>query len=159
MVLMLVLVGMICPCLVQEAQEPPRQKDLTELTIDELMNVEITTPPRKEQKLIDTPRPSSSFLPEDIRRSGGAVDPRSPPDGPGVQVAQLDANKWAVLLPRLQRAFANKLLVLMDGRSVYDPLFSGSSGTSRTRFWRTSSGSRSSAVPAPRCGAPTPSTA
>jgi iron complex outermembrane receptor protein len=109
----------------QEPQEPPRQKDLTELTIDELMNVEITTPSRKEQKLIDTPSAVFVILPDDIRRSGARSIPEALRMAPGLEVAQLDASKWAISCRGFNGRFANKLLVLMDGRSVYTPIFSG----------------------------------
>jgi len=106
-------------------QEQPKPKDLTELTIEELMKVELTTPSRKEQKLIDTPSAVFVILPEDIRRSGARSIPDALRMAPGIQVAELDANKWAVSSRGFNGRFANKLLVLMDGRSVYTPIFSG----------------------------------
>ena len=106
-------------------QEPPRPSDLTGLTIEELMKVEITTPARKEQKLMDTPSAVFVILPEDIRRSGARSIPEALRMAPGLQVARLDANKWAISSRGFNSRFSNKLLVLMDGRSVYTPLFSG----------------------------------
>jgi len=44
---------------------------------------------------------------------------------PGLQVARIDASKWAISARGFNNRFANKLLVLIDGRSVYSPLFSG----------------------------------
>src|SRR5262245_20701574 len=107
-------------------QEPqPRPPDLTGLSIEELMKVEVTTPARKEQKLMDTPSAVFVILPEDIRRTGARSIPEALRMAPGVQVAQLDANKWAVSTRGFNGRFANKLQVLMDGRSVYTPIFSG----------------------------------
>src|SRR5215831_10918030 len=126
MILMLLLAGLVAPFQdPPEEQEPSKPKDLTELTIDELMNVEITTPGRKEQKLLDTPSAVYVILPDDIRRSGARSIPEALRMAPGVQVAQLDANKWAVSARGFNGRFSNKLLVLMDGRSVYTPIFSG----------------------------------
>jgi iron complex outermembrane receptor protein len=107
------------------SQEPPKAGDLTELSLEDLMKVEITTAARKEQKLIDTPSAVFVILPEDIRRSGARSIPEALRMAPGLQVAQLDANKWAISSRGFNGRFADKLLVLMDGRSVYTPIFSG----------------------------------
>lgn len=99
--------------------------DLTELSLEELMGVEVTTPSKKEGSLFDTPAAVYVVTGEEIRRSGV----RSIPDAlrivPGVEVAQINANEWAVTIRGFNNSFANKLLVLVDGRSVYDPFFSG----------------------------------
>ncbi len=112
-------------CQDPSAQEQPRPPDLTGLTIEELMKVEITTPARKEQTLMDSPSAVFVILPEDIRRSGSRSIPEALRMAPGLQVAHLDANKWAISSRGFNSRFSNKLLVLMDGRSVYTPLFSG----------------------------------
>ena len=107
------------------SQEPPKPGDLTDLSLEELMKVEITTPARKEQKLIDTPSAVFVIRPEDIRRTGARSIPEALRMAPGLQVAQLDANKWAISSRGFNGRFSDKLLVLMDGRSVYTPIFSG----------------------------------
>lgn len=99
--------------------------DLTELSLEELMELEVTSAGRKEQKLADVPAAVFVITPEDIRRSGATNIPEVLRMVPGVQVAQIDANKWAVTIRGFNGRFANKLQVLMDGRSVYTPLFSG----------------------------------
>jgi iron complex outermembrane recepter protein len=109
----------------QEPGNPGPPQDLTGLTIEELMEVEITTPSRKEQTLMDTPSAVFVIRPEDIRRSGVRFIPEALRMAPGMQVARLDANKWAISARGFNGRFGNKLLVLMDGRSVYTPLFSG----------------------------------
>jgi iron complex outermembrane receptor protein len=120
-----VAAGLLPPCQDPSAQEQPRPPDLTGLTIEELMKVEITTPGRKEQKLMDTPSAVFVILPEDIRRSGARSIPEALRMAPGLQVAQLDASKWAISARGFNGRFSNKLQVLMDGRSVYTPIFSG----------------------------------
>lgn len=118
------LMGTLCPGF-QDPQPPQKPEDLTGLSIEELMKVEITTPSRKGEKLIDTPAAVFVIMPEDIRRSGARTIPDALRMAPGIQVAQLDANKWAVSARGFNGRFSNKLLVLMDGRSVYTPIFSG----------------------------------
>lgn len=106
-----------------DAIEP--DADLTELSLEELMGIEVTTPSKKEESLFDTPAAVYVVTGEEIRRSGV----RSIPDAlrivPGVEVAQISANEWAVTIRGFNNSFANKLLVLVDGRSVYEPFFSG----------------------------------
>src|SRR4029078_8102718 len=75
------------------SQAAPKQGDLTELSLEELMKVEITTPARKEQTLMDTPSAVFVILPEDIRRTGARSIPEALRMAPGLQVAQLDANQ------------------------------------------------------------------
>jgi iron complex outermembrane receptor protein len=62
---------------------------------------------------------------DDIRRSGATSIPEALRLAPGIQVARIDANKWAITARGFNGHFANKLLVLMDGRSVYTPTFGG----------------------------------
>ncbi len=99
--------------------------DLTELSIEQLMNIEITTAGRKNQRLSETAAAVFVITQEDIRRSGATTIPDLLRMVPGLQVARIDGNKWAVTARGFNGRFANKLLVLMDGRSVYSPLFSG----------------------------------
>lgn len=102
---------------------PPH--DLTELSIEDLMNIEVTTFSRKPQKLSRTAAAAFVITQEDIRRSGAVNIPEVLRMVPGLQVARIDANKWAVTSRGFNGRFANKLLVLMDGRTVYTPFFSG----------------------------------
>ncbi len=99
--------------------------DLTELSIEELMNIEITSVSKKPQKLSEAAAAVFVITQEDIRRSGVTSIPEALRMVPGLQVAKIDANKWAVTSRGFNGRFANKLLVLMDGRSVYSPLHSG----------------------------------
>lgn len=98
---------------------------LVDLSLEELLNMEITTLSRKAEDLADAPAAVFVISQSDIQRSGA----RSIPDllrmVPGMQVAQMDSNKWAVTARGANGRFANKLLVLMDGRSVYSPLLAG----------------------------------
>ena len=99
--------------------------DLTELSIEALMDIEITSLSKKSQKLSDAPAAVFVITQEDIRRSGATSIPEVLRMVPGIQVARINANQWAVTSRGFNGRFSNKLLVLMDGRSVYTPLFSG----------------------------------
>ena len=107
------------------AQGQTSSADLTKLSLEELMNVEVTSATKKEQKLSTVAAAIFVITQEDIRRSGATSIPEALRLVPGLSVARVDANKWAITARGFNSFFANKLLVLMDGRSVYTPLFSG----------------------------------
>jgi iron complex outermembrane receptor protein len=99
--------------------------DLTELSLEDLMNIEVTSVSRKPQQLSEAAAAVYVLTGEEIRRSPSSSIPDALRMVPGVQVAKIDCNKWAVTARGFNGNFANKLLVLIDGRSVYTPLFSG----------------------------------
>jgi len=99
--------------------------DMTEMDIEALMNVEVTTVSKTPQRLSDSAAAVFVITAEDIRRSGVTTIPDALRMVPGLQVGRVDANKWAVTSRGFNGVFANKLLVLIDGRSVYTPSFSG----------------------------------
>ncbi len=99
--------------------------DLTSLSLEELIEIEVTSVSKKAQKLSEAPAAVFVLTQDDIRRSGAKSIPEALRLVPGLQVARIDANKWAISSRGFNGRFANKLLVLMDGRSVYTPLFSG----------------------------------
>jgi len=104
--------------------------DLTQLSLEDLMNITITSVSKKAQPLSDAPAAVFVITADDIRRSGATSIADALRMVPGLQVAKLDANKWAITSRGFNGRFANKLLVLMDGRSIYTPWFSGV-------FWET----------------------
>jgi iron complex outermembrane recepter protein len=99
--------------------------DLTELSLEDLMNVEVSSVSKKAEPISEAAAAIYVLSADDIRRSGAMTIPDALRMVPGVQVAQIDANKWAVTARGFNGNFANKLLVLIDGRSVYTPLYSG----------------------------------
>ena len=99
--------------------------DLTQMSIEELLNVEVTSVAKKAQKLSETSAAAYVITSEDIRRSGARCIPEALRMVPGLHVARIDNNKWAIACRGFNDRFVNKLLVLMDGRSLYSPLFSG----------------------------------
>ena len=100
-------------------------EDLTELSLEDLMDIEITSVSKRSQKISEAAAAVFVITSEDIRRSGATSIPEILRMAPGIHVAKIDANKWAVTSRGFNGRFANKLLVLMDGRNVYTPLFSG----------------------------------
>src|SRR3989475_3067640 len=99
--------------------------DVTAMSVEDLMNVQVTSVSKRSQKLADAAAAIFVITQEDIRRSGATSIPEVLRMVPGVQVARIDENKWAISSRGFNGRFANKLLVLIDGRSVYTPLFSG----------------------------------
>jgi iron complex outermembrane receptor protein len=121
---LLLAVGTVCEA--QESKQAQRRvADLTELSLEELMNIEVTSVAKKEQKLSEAAAAIYVITQEDIHRSGATSIAEALRMVPGLQVAQIDAHSWAITSRGFSGRFANKLLVLIDGRSVYTPLFSG----------------------------------
>jgi iron complex outermembrane receptor protein len=99
--------------------------DVFELNLEELMQVMVTSVSKKEQSLAETAAAAFVIQAEEIRRSGASNIPEALRLAPGVQVAAIGNNKWAISIRGQADRFSNKLLVLVDGRSVYSPFFSG----------------------------------
>jgi iron complex outermembrane receptor protein len=95
------------------------------MSLEDLMNVEVTSVSRKEQKLSKTAAAVYVINEEDIRRSGATNIPDLLRMAPGVDVAQIDANTWAISIRGFNDRLANEVLVLIDGRTVYTPTTSG----------------------------------
>src|SRR5438445_4994485 len=89
------------------------------------MNMQVTSVSKQTQKVADAAAAVYVITQEDIRRSGATNIPEALRLAPGIQVARIDQNKWAISSRGFNGRFADKLLVLIDGRSVYTPLFSG----------------------------------
>src|SRR5271169_6846398 len=112
------------------AQEQPA--DLTKVNIEDLMNIEVTSVSKKEQKLSRVAAAVFVITPEDIRRSGATNIPDLLRMVPGLQVAQINGSTWAITARGFDGQYSNKLLVLVDGRTVYSPIFSGTFWDSQT---------------------------
>ncbi len=89
------------------------------------LNTAVSTVERKESTVGKTPAAVFVISNEMIRRSGARSIPEVLRMAPGVQVARIDGNKWAVSMRGFNSRFSNQLLVQIDGRSVYNPLFGG----------------------------------
>ncbi|HHW78335.1 MAG TPA: TonB-dependent receptor plug domain-containing protein [Xanthomonadaceae bacterium] len=99
--------------------------DLTRFSIEELMNIEVISAAKLAQPLQDAAAAVFVITADDIRRSGATSVPEALRLAPGVEAARIDSSRWSVTIRGFSGRFANKLLVLIDGRSIYTPLFSG----------------------------------
>jgi iron complex outermembrane receptor protein len=103
----------------------PVRDPLKDLSIEELSNIEVTSVSKREERLSDAPTSVFVITSEDIRRSGVTNLPEALRLAPNLQVARVSANEYAISARGFNGTAANKLLVLIDGRSIYSPLFSG----------------------------------
>ena len=99
-------------------------RDLTELSIEELINIPVTIQ-RTTQPLSHSTAAISVITQDDIRRSGATTIPEVLRMVPGMHVAQIDGNKWAIGIRGFTDRLARAMLVMIDGRAVYSPLFAG----------------------------------
>src|SRR5436190_19823033 len=107
------------------AQIVPAPPDLAGATLEELMQIRVTSASRKEQRADDVAAAVFVITQDDIRRSGMRTLPELLRLVPGAQVSQINSSNWAVSIRGFNGLFSNKLLVLVDGRSIYRRAFSG----------------------------------
>ena len=100
-------------------------QNLNRLSLEELGNVEVTTASKEPEQVWQTPTAIYVITQDDIRRSGATTIPELLRLVPGVEVARIDSDHWAVGVRGFGGEFSKSLLVLIDGRSVYSPLFAG----------------------------------
>lgn len=103
----------------------PQHHDFLDMSLKELMSVSITSVSKKPQNLSDSAAAIFVITNEDLLRSGATSIPEALRMVPGIHVARIDSNKWAVSSRGFNNRFTKKLLVLVDGRTVYTPSFSG----------------------------------
>jgi iron complex outermembrane receptor protein len=102
-----------------------QQPDLIDRSLEDLMNIKVTSVSKTEQTLSRTASAIFVITAQDIRRSGATNIPDLLRMVPGMDVAQIGANTWAISARGLNGRFSNELLVLVDGRNVYTPTFGG----------------------------------
>ena len=98
---------------------------LKQLSLAQLGDVEVTTASKEPEQVWRTPAAIYVITQEDIRRSGATSIPEILRLAPGVEVARIDSDHWAVGIRGFGSQFSKSVLVLIDGRSVYTPLDSG----------------------------------
>ena len=103
----------------------PTTDALKNLSLDQLMDVEVTSVSRHPEKLLQSASAIQVITREDIRRSGATSIPEALRLADNLEVAQKNSHDWAISARGFNTALANKLLVMIDGRTVYTPLFSG----------------------------------
>jgi iron complex outermembrane receptor protein len=99
--------------------------DLAELSLEQLTNVTVTSASRRAERLIEAPASIFVVTANDIRRSGAVTLADALRLAPNLNIAAIDNGQLAVSARGFNGTVANKLLVLIDGRTVYTPLFSG----------------------------------
>jgi iron complex outermembrane recepter protein len=99
--------------------------DLLAMSLEELMQVPVTSVAAWPRALSDTPAAMYVITAEDIRRSGARTLPELLREVPGMDVARVGASAWAVSARGFTGRYANMLLVMVDGRTVYSPMFGG----------------------------------
>ena len=107
------------------SDDAPAPNDLTSIGLEDLMQLEVTSVSRHEEPLFRAASAITVLTAESIARSGATNIPDLLRSVPGMNVAQINANTWAVSARGFGGQYANKMLVLVDGRTVYNPLFSG----------------------------------
>src|SRR5882672_1669541 len=122
---------LLLPGLVKQSRGDSTQKDqksegrLTQVSLEELGQIEVTTASKVPVKASRTPAAIYVITQEDIRRSGATSIAEALRLAPGVEVARVDSNTWSLGVRGFGSALSRSVLVLIDGRSVYTPLFAG----------------------------------
>lgn len=98
---------------------------IKKLSVEDLMNVEVTSVSKRPQKLSDVASAIQVITQEDIHRSGATSLPEALKLAPNLQVARYNSYAWIITARGFGNVFSNKLLVMIDGRTVYSPLFAG----------------------------------
>lgn len=107
------------------AQDASTIEALKKLSVEELMNIEVTSVSRRAEKLTGAASAIQVITREDIRRIGATSIPEALRLATNLHVAQKNSHDWAISARGFNTELANKLLVMIDGRTVYTPLFSG----------------------------------
>jgi iron complex outermembrane receptor protein len=116
----------VVPAFANETNELEQSvKSLKSLPLESLLNVDVTTVSKRPERLVDSPSAIQVISSEDIRRSGATSLPEALRLAPNLQVAQVDSRQWAISARGFNSTTSDKLLVLIDGRTVYTPLFAG----------------------------------
>jgi len=122
---------LLLPGLVKQSRGDSTQKDqksegrLTQVSLEELGQIEVTTASKVPVKASRTPAAIYVITQEDIRRSGATSIAEALRLAPGVEVARVDSNTWSLGVRGFGSALSRSVLVLIDGRTVYTPLFAG----------------------------------
>jgi len=117
--------ALLCLPFCVNAQTSFAPRDIKKLSVEELMNLEVTLVSRTPEKISEAPSAIQVITSEDIRRSGATNVPDALRLVPNLQVSQLSSSVWIISARGFNNIFSNKLLVMIDGRTVYTPLYAG----------------------------------
>jgi iron complex outermembrane receptor protein len=119
------LVASLCLAGVPAQANDRDTTDLADLSLEELSNIKVTSVSRREEPLGEAAAAIYVITAEQIQRSGAATLQEALRLAPNLHVARADANQYAISARGFNSVLANKMLVLIDGRTIYSPLFSG----------------------------------
>ncbi|MBK0393078.1 TonB-dependent receptor plug domain-containing protein [Ramlibacter algicola] len=108
-----------------DAQVVASARDLADLSLEQLAAIDVTSVSGRAQRLQQAPASIYVITAQEIRRSGATSLPEALRLAPNLQVAQTSASQWAISARGFQDSISNKLLVLLDGRTIYSGLFAG----------------------------------
>ncbi len=120
----LLVLGFLSPAFTAHAQDTQDSR-LIELSLEELGNIEVTSVSKQPEQVWKTPVAIYVITQDDIRRSGATSIPEILRLAPGVEVSRIDTDHWSIGVRGFGDQFSKSLLVLIDGRSIYTPLFAG----------------------------------
>jgi iron complex outermembrane recepter protein len=109
----------------QAADETPSIGSLKQLSLEQLMDIEVTSVSKEPEKFLDAAAAIQVITDDDIIRSGATSLPEALRLADNLEVAQENSHDWAISARGFDANLANKLLVLIDGRAVYSPLYGG----------------------------------
>jgi iron complex outermembrane recepter protein len=124
-IVLVLLAGLVNQSLADPQPDQKTGEPLKQLSLAQLGNVEVTTASKEPAEVWKTPAAVYVLTNEDIRRSGAMSIPEVLRLVPGVQVSRIDNDHWAVGIRGFADQFSKSMLVLVDGRSLYTPLFAG----------------------------------
>jgi iron complex outermembrane recepter protein len=126
---LLVLLAALCASTIAAVAhadaDAPSTGELKQLSVEQLMNIEVTSVARHPEKLLEAASAIQVITQEDIRRSGATSIAEALRLADNLEVAQKNSHDWAISARGFNTALGNKLLVMIDGRTVYTPLYSG----------------------------------
>ena len=112
-------------CLINAPAWSGETNVLANLSFEQLSQIQVTTAAKRPEPLADTPAAVYVLTGDEIHRLGVTTLPEALRYVPGIDVGMIDASHWAVAARGFNGQFANQLLVMMDGRSIYNPSFGG----------------------------------
>lgn len=108
-----------------QTQPPETTNPLKQLSLEQLGDIQVTTQTKAPVEVWKTTAAIYVITQDDIRRAGITTIPQALRLAPGVEVTRIDANKWSIGIRGFGSRLNRDVLVLIDGRSVYDPLLAG----------------------------------
>lgn len=123
--ILLGLIGTSSTGFAQSQRSLPSPSALKKMSVDELMDLQVTSVSKRLEKLSEAASAIQVITGDDVRRSGATSLPEALRQASNLEVAQIDSRQWAISARGFNNVFADKMLVLVDGRTVYTPLYAG----------------------------------